>query len=288
MKILVLGARGRLGSVLVPHLRSRGHLVLAHARSAPADVVADLLDPAQIASAFRVAGPDVIVNLAAGTDVDECERNPQGAYLANVRVVENVADWIRRAGGARHLVQVSTDQIYDGTGPHAEDNVTLTNYYAFSKYAGELAALTVPSTIVRTTFFGPGKASGRSSLSDWLVNALTKGEAITVFDDVLFTPLSMQRLGEVLETVIQVRRPGVYNVGSREGMSKADFAFALAKALDLPVTNVKRGSSDSVKLPAYRPKDMRMDTSRFQGAFGVTLPTLQDEITSMKQAYADR
>jgi dTDP-4-dehydrorhamnose reductase len=272
----------------VPLLKSRGHEVLAHGRTAPADVVADLLDPGAISSSFSRAAPDVVVNLAASTDVDECERNPQGAYLANVRVVENVSDWIRRAGGGCHLVQVSTDQIYDGPGPHGEDQVTIMNYYAFSKYAGELAALSVPSTVLRTTFFGPSKSPGKSSLSDWLVNAMRKGDAITVFDDVLFTPLSMQRLSETLDTVIAQRHPGVFNLGSRDGMSKADFAFALASAMGLPVASVKRGTSDSVKLRAYRPKDMRMDSSRFQRAFGVTLPTLQEEITSMKEAYADR
>src|SRR5256885_13003403 len=79
--------------------------------------------------------PDVVVNLAGLTDVDECERKPQLAYLTNVRIVENLGQWIRDGGNKSYLVQVSTDQVYDGPGPHKEHDVTLGNYYGFSKYA---------------------------------------------------------------------------------------------------------------------------------------------------------
>ena len=70
-------------------------------------------------------------------------------------------------------------------------------------------------------------------------------------------------------------------------MSKADFAFTLAGVLGLPTKNVSRGISEKINLTAYRPKDMCMDSSRFEEVFGIQLPTLQEEIKSMKAAYAD-
>jgi dTDP-4-dehydrorhamnose reductase len=117
-RILVTGSRGLLGSALVPHLRACGNFVLGHSRGREADIYGDLTDARQVSSALDEAAPDVVVNLAALTDVDECERKPQLAYLANVRIVENLARWIRANGSRTYLVQVSTDQVYDGPGPH--------------------------------------------------------------------------------------------------------------------------------------------------------------------------
>ena len=175
-RVLVTGARGLLGSTLVPYLQARGHDVASCSRTGTG-VVADLTDATQVSAALDRVAPEVIVNLAAHTDVDECERNPQLAYLANVRIVENLTMWMRESGGSVHLVQLSTDQVYDGPGPHKEDAVTLTNCYGFSKYAGELAAAAVPSTILRTNFFGRSKCAGRTSLSDWLLRSLVRGDA---------------------------------------------------------------------------------------------------------------
>lgn len=287
-RVLVTGARGLLGSTLCPHLQACGHDVLHHGRTGDVEVRADLSDANQVRAALNQAAPEVIVNLAALTHVDECERNPQSAYLVNVRIVENLADWIQQNGNACHLVQISTDQLYDGPGPHRESDITLTNYYGFSKYASELAAACVPSTILRTNFFGQSQCPGRTSLSDWLVQSLTKENPITVFEDVCFSPLSLRHLVELVEPLIEKRPRCTFNLGSRNGMSKADFAFTLAEVLDLPVNHMRRGKSDEVKLTAYRPKDMRMDSTRFEEAFGIQLPTLREEIQSMRAAYVQK
>ena len=231
--------------------------------------------------------PDVIVNLAALTNVDECERNPQYAYLANVRIVENLSKWMQGNGNTCHLVQISTDQVYDGLGSHVEDDITLSNFYGFSKYAGELAAATVSSTIVRTNFFGPSQCLARISLSDWLVQSLKQRKSITVFDDVRFSPLSLRRLVELLEQFIVRKQQGVFNLGSREGMSKADFAFILAEVLGLSNKNMTRGALDKINFTAYRPKNMCMDSSHFEKIFDVRLPTLLEEIKSMKDVYVN-
>jgi dTDP-4-dehydrorhamnose reductase len=286
IKVLVTGAYGMLGSQLVPYLRGRGYQVTAHARKGNADVCSDLSNADQTITALDAVQPEVIVNLAALADVDECERSPQSAYLANVRIVENLAKWMTREGTHHHLIHVSTDQVYDGAGCHREDDINLRNYYAFSKYAGELAATKVPRTVLRTNFFGPSRCGGRVSLSDWLVRSLSSGNAITVFDDVHFTPLALQRVAELVELAVERRSEGTFNLGSKGGMSKADFAFMLAKMLGLPTATMSRGSSTDVKLSAYRPKNMCMDSSHFEEVFGVQLPTLADEIESMKAAYA--
>ena len=139
---------------------------------------------------------------------------------------------------------------------------------------------------MRTNFFGQSRNSDSETFSDWLVDNLIKGKRITVFDDVYFSPLNLQYLAKILEIVVLKRRIGTFNLGSREGMSKADFAFNLAEVLELSTKNMTRGGVDKAKLVAKRAKDMRMDSSRFEKEYGVELPTLKQEIQSMKSAYS--
>ena len=284
--LMVVGSGGRLGSTLVPYLRAGGHHVVTAARTR-ADVMVDLTDQRQVTATLDQVAPDIIVHLVALTDVDQCERQPHLAYLSNVRTVETISTWMTARGVSPHLIYVSTDQVYDGAGAHVETDITLTNYYAFSKYAGELAAATVSSTILRTNFFGRSHAPGRPSLSDWLVGALRQGAPINVFDDVRFSPLSLRRLATLIERVATSRKRGCFNLGSTDGLSKADFAFELAAALQLPTHGLTRTSVDHARLGAYRPRGMCMDSSQFERTFGVVLPTLKEEIHLAGQDYLD-
>jgi dTDP-4-dehydrorhamnose reductase len=202
--------------------------------------------------------------------------------------VENITAWIRETESNSYLVQISTDQVYDGTGLHEESLVTLENYYAFSKYAGELAASKAPGAILRTNFFGRSQCARKTSLTDWLYHSLSNRAAIQVFDDVLFSPVSMDTLCRMIELVIREKPAGVFNLGSHEGMSKADFAFTFADELNYSTETMKRISTDQVAfLDAYRPKDMRMDCSKFEHTLGVTLPRLRDEIKRVARNYCD-
>jgi dTDP-4-dehydrorhamnose reductase len=284
MRVLITGATGLLGSSLSLALEQQGVTVVRHGRRT-GDVRADLTQRQAVEQLLNGVAPDAIVNLAALTNVDQCESQPSEAYRSNTLTIVNLASVIRRLRVAPYLIQISTDQVYDGPGPHAEDSVTIRNYYAMSKYAGELAASGVPSTILRTNFFGPSVRPDRTSFSDWIVGALRRREVVRVFEDVFFTPLSLQRLAALICLALERRVPGTFNLGSREGMSKAEFCFTLAEVLGLPATSLVRTDSSTAGLRATRPKDMRMDCSSFSRFFGVELPTLRLEIESMKGFY---
>lgn len=284
-RVLVLGAGGLLGADLVPILKASGFEVLTHGRSS-GDYQFDLDSCSLVNEMLKKINPDVIVNLVALTDVDRCEKEPNQAYIGNVRSIVNVADWVKRRNEQCQLIHISTDQVYDGMGLHTEENVTLTNYYAFSKYAGELAALNVGATVLRTNFFGRSHCDKRSSFTDWLFGALLRKENIQVFDDVQFSPLSMNTLSKMIASVIRKKVSGVFNLGSHNGLSKADFAFAFADELSLPSAAMNRTTTEKVTfLKTYRPKDMRMDCALFERVMGVKLPDLKDEIKKVAMGY---
>lgn len=150
--ILITGSEGLLGSSLVPFLKNLNYNVIRHSRSGSTEAIGDLVDKKIVWNVLDDHTPDFIVNLAAATNVDECERKPNYAYLLNVKILENIVSWIQSKQSKAHLIHVSTDQVYDGKGPHLEENVELTNYYSFSKFTGELVARSVSSTVLRTNF----------------------------------------------------------------------------------------------------------------------------------------
>ena len=230
---------------------------------------------------MQAVGPQCVINLVAATNVDECERNPHVAYMLNVRTVETIVESLARWDQA-FLVHVSTDQVYDTAGESSESDIRLTNTYALSKYAGELAALRMPAVVLRTNFFGPSRLATRKSFSDWVLDNFRQSRAFTAFADVSVSPLSMDTLSSVIEQVARQPQVGVFNIGSHNGMSKADFAEALADAFALSTGLMRRGTSDELELAAYRPKDMCMNISKFEQSYGMALPCLEDEIKRLR------
>lgn len=285
-KVLVTGATGLLGSRLVPLLQTRGHLVTQLGHTHLTQINADLVSYEQTVRALDQARPEVIINLTALTNVDRCETHPQEAYLLNVKPVENLSSWMQSTSRPCHLIQISSDQLYDGPGPHAEGELTIRNHYAVSKLAGEFAAGIENSTILRTNFVGRSLREGRTSFTDWLYDALRSRTPINVFDDVMFSPLAINTLCDCIERSIVERPKGVYNLGSREGMSKADFAFSFAVAVGLPTKALVRSNSSAVAtLAARRPTDMRMQCEKFEKRMVLKLPRLIDEVQVIARDY---
>jgi dTDP-4-dehydrorhamnose reductase len=286
MKVLVLGATGLLGSQLVPYLLSLGHEVIGQGKSKKSDINLDLSFYENIEKILELFKPGVVINLIAITNVDECELNPHKAYLNNTLIVQNIVKWIKLRSISTYLIHISSDHLYDGGGLNSEDDIIIRNYYAFSKYAGELAASAIPCGILRTNFFGKSLLPERLSFTDWIYHSLTSGDDIQLFDDVEFSPISIRELCKNIVLMIEKKLIGVFNVGSHYGMSKSDFGFIFAEELGLPRKNIRRVKIDETsKGGAYRPRNMKMNVEIFQRKMNIVLPTLHEEIHSASLEY---
>lgn len=276
MRVLVTGASGLVGPHVVVALRARGWDVVTAARSA-GDVRVDLTDPAAAAAALAALDLDAAVNCAALTDVDACERDPRQARLANCVLVANL---VAALPATCHLVHVSTDQVYPGTAaPHREDGAAPVNAYGRTKLAGEDAARSHPvATVVRTNVIGPSLVAGRTGLSDWILTSLDAGLEVDGFTDVTFSPLHLGTLSGWIATIVGDRLTGTYNLGSRDGMSKYDFAVAVAANHGYPPGRIRPVLSTSLPGRAPRPADMRLDVAAFESAARTRLPTLTEEV----------
>jgi dTDP-4-dehydrorhamnose reductase len=278
--VLVTGANGLLGRRLVDSLRRNGREVVTQGRTEGSDIRGDLREAGQARRVLDQAGADAVIHLVSLTNVDQCEREPDEAYRLNVRPVEYLVDAMKGMPSRPRLIVTSTDQVYDGPGLHTEDDVILRNTYALTKLWAERVAAEENATVLRTNFFGRSHTPGRTSLSDWIVAQARAGREMTLFTDVFFSPLSIETLCAAIDRVVASSRAdgGVFNLGSRDGMSKRDFAREIADHLGLSLAAARDGTQADVSLAARRPLGMLMDVSRFERAFDFPLPTLRDEI----------
>jgi dTDP-4-dehydrorhamnose reductase len=283
--VVIFGANGLLGATLCPQLRSIGWRVRTQSRQEGADIKCNPLDVNSVRRALNECQPKAIINLIAISNVDYCETHVLEAYLAHVKVIEVISTVASELKSIPHIVHISTDHLYDGSGPHQEGEVCPINVYALSKLAGEMIALRAGATVLRTNFFGLSQSSSRSSFTDWIYKSLNSGSSITVFDDVLFSALNMSTLSSYISKSIEMRHKGVFNVGSREGISKAKLATIFAEELSLDTTSMMVGSIKDVLLPTPRPFDMRLDVSAFESKFRICMPAMVDQVREAAIEY---
>lgn len=289
MRLLVTGATGLLGRVIVLDNRDR-HEVVALTHAQPLDVPGvrsvqvDLTDGAALAEAWDTVQPDLVLHTAALATIEACERDPDLARRINVDATAALAR-LAVSTGAR-MVHVSTDAVFDGAdGPYREfDQPAPLSVYARTKLSAEEAVLeAAPNALIaRVNFFGWSR-SGTRSVAEFFFNALSHGTAVTGFTDVEFTSLYNRDTGARLVAAAEEGLSGLFHVGSSDRLSKFEFGRALARTFGFNETLVQPGSVASLGAGIVRSNRLSMDSSAFAAATGRPMPTLAEGLERMRQ-----
>jgi len=265
MRILLTGAGGLVGRPLVRRLASRHEVVaLRHA-----DL--DVTDAALTAKAVAQAQPDAVVHLAAWTDVDGCERDPDRATRVNGDGTRHVAEACRSAGAPLHYV--STDYVFDGTkaGPWVEtDEPHPLSAYGRSKLAGEehVRGRAARWTIVRSqSIYGAGKKSFVDSV---LARAASGGE-LSVVTDQRVSPTWAEDLAGAIALLVQTGASGVYHVANAGSCTWHECARAALDIAGHPSVPIREIRAADLARPAPRPANSAFDCSKFERDTGASL-----------------
>ncbi|MFF7106809.1 dTDP-4-dehydrorhamnose reductase [Pseudomonas sichuanensis] len=289
MKILLLGRNGQLGWELQRSLAPLGQLLALDARSTTH--CGDLHDIGGLGQTLQRYAPDVIVNAAAYTAVDQAEENVASAYRVNAEAVQVLARYAAMQGVL--LVHYSTDYVYPGCGtqPWTEgDPVAPLNVYGTSKLAGEDAIRRsgCRHLVLRTSWV---YAARGQNFVRTILRLARQRETLSVVDDQFGAPTSAELLADIsaLAIVAVQRDPnlaGLYNVaaaGETTWFDYARYVLEQAERAGLPL-KVNAGSllaiqSERYSTPALRPRNSRLSTHKLQSAFAVTLPAWQVGVT---------
>lgn len=288
MRLLVTGAGGQLG-----------HDVVAAAERAGDDVFAaphatlDVTDRDAVVGAIATWRPDAVVNCAAWTAVDACESDPDRAFLANGLAVRWVAEGCARVGA--HLVQISTDYVFDGTlaRPYREwDDTNPQSVYGASKLAGEREALAlgVAATVVRTSWVcGEHGANMMRTVMRLAGSGDDRADdtpgRLAFVDDQRGHPTMTADLAPMLRRLALDRRSGVHHVTNQGAVSWFEFAKAVVSAMGRDPAIVRPIASSELDppRPAPRPANSVLDNTVLRGA---GIPMLRDFRTPLAELVA--
>ena len=288
MKILLLGKNGQLGWELQRSLACLGELVALDRHSAPH--TGDLGDLNALTETVRACRPDVIVNAAAYTAVDQAECEEEMARTINARAPALLAREAAALGAL--LVHFSTDYVFDGTGQRAwteSDPPAPLNVYGQTKLEGEQAIQAACSRhlIFRTSWV---YAARGGNFAKTMLRLAQERERLTVVDDQWGAPTGVDLLADVTAHCIQqvLKRPGdvgLYHLtASGEtswfGYAKHLLTHALIVQLviDIRAKDVVAVPSSAFAMAAARPLNSRLDTRRLQAVFGLSLPAWQNGV----------
>lgn len=275
MRILLTGRSGQVGWELRRALAPLGDVI------APGRGELDLTSADSIARAVRAAQPEVIVNAAAYTAVDRAESEPELAMLVNGIAPGVLAEEARRSGAL--MVHYSTDYVFDGAQDRAyteDDAPAPVNAYGRSKLAGEQAVRAIDGAycIFRTSWVYA--ARGNNFVLTILRLARERAELRIVADQV-GAPTWARAIADMTAQVLAGgaagrarERSGLYHFTAAGAVSWYGFAQTILETarFAFPAMNTPQLvpiPSSEYPLPASRPRNSRLDSSRLAAAFGI-------------------
>ena len=272
MRILITGKEGQVGWELRRSLAALGDVVATDRREL------DLRNSSAIPRTVRKTSPDVIVNAAAYTAVDNAESEPDIAMQVNAIAPGILAEEAKRLGAL--LVHYSTDYVFDGSKklPYKEEDApNPLSVYGRSKLEGEqaIAASKCRYLIFRTSWVYGSR--GRNFFLTILKAAREKPE-LRVVDDQFGAPTSSLAIAEATARALQVRAgQGLYHMSAGGRTSWFGFAQAILRkaAVATPVVPIR---SDQYPAKAKRPSNSVLDNSRLKETFGMSLPDWESQL----------
>jgi dTDP-4-dehydrorhamnose reductase len=304
--ILLFGPRGQVGWELRRTLSPLGNVVTAGREGA--DQAVDLTAPRQAGRVIREVRPDLVVNAAAYTAVDQAEDEPDLARRVNTEAPAEMA----RAAAERDipLIHYSTDYVFDGTldRPYTEDDPTTPiNVYGTTKRDGEqgVAAAGGPHLILRTSWvYG---LRGRNFLRTMLRLAAER-DHLDVVDDQVGAPTWSRWIAEATAHIVGTHgrceegwreSSGTYHLTAAGVTSWYGFLQAILAASSPPagwqVETVSPVTTEAFGAKAPRPRNSELEGTRLEERLGVHRPTWEhtlrlclDEVLDPASMFAQR
>lgn len=267
MKFLVTGSAGLVGRQVVKDLsKSTDQIYSCYHNTKPEYGIPtqiDLANPENIIKIVENIKPDVIIHLAAMTNVDQCETEKELALKINAKATEIISK--QAAKQRAFFVYVSTDYVFDGKKGMKKEN-DLTNpigYYGKSKLEGENAVRDLASSwcIARTsTPFGIHPQ--RKSFALFVIENLKAKKEINTVTDQYTSPTYVPNLSKMIIEIATRQIVGVMHVAGATRISRYEMAEMIADKLNLDKKLLRATTIDEMDWKAKRPQDSSLDVSK--------------------------
>jgi len=269
MKILIFGAKGLLGQELLDCFRKQADFDVV---GCDRDLV-DITDETGVAKKLAEEKPDIVINVAALINVDQCETNAEQTFKVNGEGPATILRAMKPSGLAGStFVQISTSDVFGNDKDRfvETDTPSPVNVYGASKYEGEKNIKTeaeqsgTPYFIVRTSWL---LSHNRDTFVDMAVKALKEGKTFSAVDDQFGSPSFAKDVSEALAVLLEKRKEfasGIYHLvnESERPASKYEIAKEGIGMLRLSAENLK-GVSKEYILKVKRPNSAMLVNTKF-------------------------
>jgi dTDP-4-dehydrorhamnose reductase len=258
MRIFLTGGSGMLAAEVVPELKRHGHEVLAYSLNPRLSDIQklDITDKAKVFEAIKKTKPDFVFHLAAATDVDRCQREPEYAFQVNTLGTENIALACQEFNIP--LVYISTAGVFygDKKTPHVEfDPPNPKNIYGHSKLQGEIVVRNLLSRyfIVRAGWMVGGWEIDKKFVYK-IVSQIKEGKTeLRAVSDKFGSPCFTKDFARSLVTIVNTGRYGTYHLANQGTASRYQIALKIVELLGLK-DKVKVLPVDSSVFPTEAPR----------------------------------
>ncbi len=228
----------------------------------------DIQDPRAVMSRIEDFGPDVVLHLAAATDVDRCQQDPDWAFRVNAIGTQNIALACEKRSVP--LVYISTAAVFPGDKiePYNEyDPPSPSNTYGHSKLGGEqfISALLQHYYIVRAGWMIGGGAAKDKKFVGKIARLIFEGQTeLSIVDDKIGSPTYAPDLLNGIKSLIDTEYFGLYHMVNCGSASRYEIALAVRDALNRHDVVILPVSSASFPLPAPRGRSEAMRNLKLQ------------------------
>lgn len=280
MKILGTGLTGLVGSRIVELLGNKYDFENLSRSSG-----FNITDKNQVLEKIKNSNAQIVLHLAAKTDVDGCEKDKilgqeGGAWKINVEGTRNVAEVCQATN--KKLIYISTDFVFDGTNPPAggyseEDIPNPINWYAKTKYEGEkiVQNLKTPWMIIRIAY--PYRSQfERLDFARAILNRLKEGFPIAAVTDHIFTPTYIDDIASVFDILIEKNSQGIFHVVGSQHLTPFDASLLIAKEFGLDSSKItKTTRAEFFNNRAPRPFQLALKNDKIE-KLGIKMKTFEE------------
>ena len=290
MKILLLGKNGQVGWELQRSLAPLGELI-ALDRAGEDGLCGDLTDLEGLRRTISIVKPNIIINAAAYTAVDNAENDKVNTNIVNAQAPRVLAEEALKVGA--WLVHYSTDYVFDGSGNNAweeKDESNPLSEYGRSKLAGEQA---IENSGCRYLIFRTSWVFGSrgKNFAKTMLHLATERQTLSVINDQVGAPTSAALLADctahaLLKAIRNPELAGLYHLaasGQTTWYEYANLVIEHARNIgkELLVTEIKPIGTLDYPTPAKRPYNSRLSTAKFRDSFDLVLPKWQQGVIRM-------
>lgn len=229
--------------------------------------------------------PDFIIHTAAFTNVDLSESERETAWRTNVKAVEYISEVARVIDA--HIIHISTDYIFDGkNGPYSEKaKPNPIGYYGRTKLASEnvLKLSGAIFTVLRTNVLYGVAENSRPDFVRWVVDSLSNSKKINIVTDQINNPTFIEDLVQAISKIIEFRKPGIFNIGGQEFLSRYEFTQRIADYFNLDKNLVKPILTYELKQPARRPLNSGLIILKAESELGYKPHSIEESFSVMKK-----